>query len=649
MSDFLPALLWGWWILASLAGWGLLLGWAVRRGEPAEDAGADWLEAPAWGIAAGSVVGGLMNLAGVANRMGVTFFVFVGAALLGIFAALFFRSLGQRAGRPARLLRAKWLLLALPLLALGLCFASSVRVDSFYPEMDWAHGVYLNRQDDAQSYLVSPERMLQTGTLGRDPFNSRQMMSALGAEHFLNALALAVLPVDNLHLLEGGVGLAAACLAAAGLARRFGLGVPGAAALMTALLVVRPIYVNISSTATTVAVLIALGSALARALAPPETDSARRSWVLLAGLLLGAACSLKSTAIPAACIGVAGAALARAAQQRRWAPVGTGLLVGVVGLAAMTPWMIWQYGSSHTPLYPLLGLGGHVEAYWPSAPAPMNENARWQLEHGLVAPLVFLLITVFALLPRQSRENAGSAGGVALGWNLGWLAAWPAIALATEYADIARYLASARDAAMVATLAFLWRLGRRGGPRLAGPLLLALIAVYHEPDIKNYYFDYLPKDLRASIAKLPSWDALTNRLHAAQLSVPPGARLLVYMETPFLLDFTNNPICVADWPGEASPPPGLPLAQGGEAVAAYLIGQDIHYVIYDYRSQAKFDRQTFAVYLLPDYGRVMNRTTRESFAFQDDLNELERTRARVYDDGLTYVLDLDRRLPAPAK
>ncbi len=46
-------------------------------------------------------------------------------------------------------------------------------------------------------------------------------------------------------------------------------------------------------------------------------------------------------------------------------------------------------------------------------------------------------------------------------------------------------------------------------------------------------------------------------------------------------------------------------------------------------------------YLDPNLGHVVNRTAALSFAFQDDLAELAQTRAHLYDDHATVVLDLD--------
>ena len=45
----------------------------------------------------------------------------------------------------------------------------------------------------------------------------------------------------------------------------------------------------------------------------------------------------------------------------------------------------------------------------------------------------------------------------------------------------------------------------------------------------------------------------------AQGSIPPGGLILTSLRNGHLLDFSRNTIWSLDWPGMASPPPGIPL------------------------------------------------------------------------------------------
>jgi len=647
MDTFLSVLFWGLAILAALTGWGRLL---ARHSQNEDNAAADWLEAPAWGIAISSLAGSLMNLCGLATRTGVTLFILAGCALGGFFLLRPFRNTAHW-----RRLRMDWkwlVLLTLPLCALALRFGSSVQIATYNPYEYWPEPVYLNPHDDAQSYLVSPERMLQTGSLGQDPFNSRQMMSALGAQHFLNAMAMAVFAPEHVHIIEGGVGLAAACLAAAGLGARLRLGRAGTAMLMLVPLIFRPWYINISSTTTTVAVLIALCSALIQLFKPNQTTG---RWILSAGLLLAAACSLKTTTIPTAIVAVVIAAGLSAIVQKSYRPLGYGLLVGLVGLVVMTPWMLWQYRSSGTPLYPLLGRGFHVETYFPSPPTPFHGTAVESLKTGLILPIVLIAGLLLAwLVPAVRAKVDRPTAFVTLAILLGWAIAWPLIAISTEYNGVTRYLVAAEITALTMLLACGWQAGLQLSvlpgyrwARWTGPLLLAALFLGERAELQVTYVQMTPHDFASSVSgNTKVWDILAKEVHSAQMAVPAGEKILAYADAPSWFDFTSNPVFVADWPGEASPPPGMPVHQGGEAVAVYLLGQNVRYVIYSYKSRANFPRVIFYYDLDPSLGRVMNRTTSLAFAFQDDLAELSQSRVRLYDDGHLEVLDLAQHLPA---
>jgi hypothetical protein len=65
----------------------------------------------------------------------------------------------------------------------------------------------------------------------------------------------------------------------------------------------------------------------------------------------------------------------------------------------------------------------------------------------------------------------------------------------------------------------------------------------------------------------------------AQTQIPSSATILTLADRPFLLNYRRNTIYSADWPGMASPPPGIPFFQGSEALAKYLRSQSIDYVM----------------------------------------------------------------------
>jgi hypothetical protein len=138
----------------------------------------------------------------------------------------------------------------------------------------------------------------------------------------------------------------------------------------------------------------------------------------------------------------------------------------------------------------------------------------------------------------------------------------------------------------------------------------------------------------------PGLPAASPELQAMQAAVPPGALLLVRLHRPYLLDYRRNPIWVLDFPGAASPPPGLPFREGGESLARYLGAQGVRYVAFTYRTGVFYspDKHTpsnmgFPVPWLRPYNEF-------AFAVTADLTELGQTRQRLFDDGSVFVIDL---------
>ena len=65
-------------------------------------------------------------------------------------------------------------------------------------------GLHFNRNDDQPAYLLQLSRMLQTGSIGRDPFSLRQLLS-LNGQTFLLGLVGSVSPLKYAFLLDPGI------------------------------------------------------------------------------------------------------------------------------------------------------------------------------------------------------------------------------------------------------------------------------------------------------------------------------------------------------------------------------------------------------------------------------------------------------------
>jgi hypothetical protein len=143
---------------------------------------------------------------------------------------------------------------------------------------------------------------------------------------------------------------------------------------------------------------------------------------------------------------------------------------------------------------------------------------------------------------------------------------------------------------------------------------------------------------------------------ALQRAVPEHATLLVMLDQPFRLDFKRNRILLWDLAGSVSPPPHLPIDQGPDALARYLLGQGVRYVAYcagpdpnsmsDGEVQA-LNRSSIGIRYVTycDRGPSPEYPLRRAEVV-DDLEKLAATRRQLFADKGTHVLDL--ATPAPA-
>jgi hypothetical protein len=506
-----------------------------------------------------------------------------------------------------------------------------------------------NPHDDLQAYFVFPEKMVQTGAIGEDPYSERRIVS-LGGMSFLHALVLAVADTRYLVVVDPGVSLLLAVALVPGLARD-ARARPWAAALgVLVLLAVPPPRVNVTSLASGLALFLTLYRTLR--LVSAGSRAGDRGTVLVA-LVAAGICSLKSTFVPACALLVVGAYLFEGLASR--SPVAALRRVALAGgltLLLLAPWMLALRQSSGTLLYPFLGRGFHGSAYGSSwepgetvTPASLGRAVAASAADPRVAP-VWILGAGLLL-----RRRAGGARGVP--------AAFLAASLTSHVALTAMHPTPAYRYSWAFLFACLLVLlvgsvaprARRGWPavRAAAPGLLALATLgwAHARETREHWAG-VPATIRDAVeqSRSPGFKSRWARRYARmQQAVPAGETLLTRLEYPFTLDFSRQRIFVADYPGGSSPPPGMPSFEGAEALAGYLLGQGVRYVAYSYRSEAGFD--------LGRWGHRQGEGThpwtraqaRLAFDFQRSLDELGRTRERVFDDGDVFVLDLARPSP----
>lgn len=84
----------------------------------------------------------------------------------------------------------------------------------------------------------------------------------------------------------------------------------------------------------------------------------------------------------------------------------------------------------------------------------------------------------------------------------------------------------------------------------------------------------------------------------------------------------------------------MPYKKGGEPLAVYLLAHSIRYVAYSYADHALNTKEDVAVRLVPNFNSWIRSEAENALDFQDNLDELGKTRNRIFDDGKIFVLDL---------
>ena len=89
--------------------------------------------------------------------------------------------------------------------------------------------------------------------------------------------------------------------------------------------------------------------------------------------------------------------------------------------------------------------------------------------------------------------------------------------------------------------------------------------------LQSYETVLNPADLAAAAA----------RVQKAQSSVPQGAAIYESIASAYGFDWNRNPVLIADYPGMASLPPGMPIDCDNDGLRRYFLTQGIHYVMLD--------------------------------------------------------------------
>ena len=364
------------------------------------------------------------------------------------------------------------------------------------------------------------------------------------------------------------------------------------------------------------------------------------------GALLGGACVLKTSFVVPAVTTAGTFFLVRLASGREPLTrlLATALVTAAVATALAAPWMLSMFRSCGTPLYPLLGKGYHGSVYGSFVTTYPSVFALQAVRSTAIAMssalfVSFVSLSALALLqrPRSVATVAMIAGGI--GGTL-------AIGIATAGYGVERYMFPFLFPAVLSLVcrapAPTKALGTVGSVHLAlAHLLVCVWLIGSQWEVSRQLFQRYGMNVRNALAgRVLSSKAEAQRVRDAQRSVPDGDVILERVTKPFLLDFARNPVFMVDYPGGASPPPGMPFRRGPEALSSYLLKKSIRYVIYSYGDEAQFSRKEYGERLGPHNHPWIRSEAEHTFDFQDSLSLLGSSARRTYDDGDLFLLDL---------
>jgi len=549
-SNYPFVCLWGIAVLLGMIGLGRLVARAVG-GEAAKNAG--WGLHAVWGMGLYLFAGGLLALFGACGEMAITLLIGVGLAAMAWTT--------YRDGLPKRV----------DLAALPWAMWPAFAVVAFF----YAGGICwqgnVNEADDLPAYYNFCEKLLSTGSFA-DPFSWRRLAS-LGGHTLLQcsilthasyanaqAFEMALCPVILLGLMLGFRG---------GILKRAQLG------SFIALLVVTTPILRVNTASSFTGIILALGLFSTLDLAE-RADASRLRVLAVAGFVGAGLCSLRPQYVPSA-FGTLGLFWVGSwIQDRRVfraAIVEAGYWGGAL-FVALLPWMIGEFLSNGSPLFPLFQGDNNLSFNPQAVGGPLYFRLglpALMIFTPILAPLLLCLLAGPDLrrsLPSRALSIAAVLGSLALAYGIN---------LAPDIVTVPRYV---QPILLPAAFAALMTAVVSARSRVIALAFAVILVATSMPERCQTLMNYYRSMADADKLRIPV-DAKTISIYRhAQLLVPEGKKILVCGDFPFLFDHQRNPIWIIDLPNAASPAPGLPFQRAPEEMKRYLRHLGVEYVIF---------------------------------------------------------------------
>jgi hypothetical protein len=547
---------------------------------------------------------------------------------------------GRRAALPAisRRTVASLDAAALVLVMIGALYAAFLVVSS---------AQHAFNEDDWQSYLVLPQRILEQGSTGRDPFFYRRIEDGVGGIGYLFAIAHAVLALPSIRIVDDGIGSIILALLVGFHLREFSASRWQAVWAFAAAFAVVLFIPEINSSPN--AIPIALGYALLRLAAQRlRTDKSSARGVVAIAVVAFALIALKSNYGVMAFCACASLyiSLFLVSHRARIAVAYEGLAALAVVVVLMLPGMLVSYETARTALYPLLGSGTLVSL--PGNTATLSDFL-YEGKHFVAFMSVAALLVIARL-----RTSAGRADKLfAILLFASAFCAFTYVLLHYPFFGY-RYIYSGIASIGLYALVEQLSLFAAGGWRLRwaalGTSALALLAMSNTgiSSAGRAAIDWLSPGVATDAADMPLDSAKLHQLKvslgALQNAIPPGKTVVVLLDAPFALDFRRNVVWIMDWPGMMGPP-GLPASASATEWVRYWKRLGVDYVACSYGREPMAALRQFSG-VLAEVGHpsaYMELELRRAIEIGEMMKGLKDRLPVVFDDGTRFVAKIDTK------
>jgi hypothetical protein len=626
-----------------------------------------WANEAAWGMALFIMLGGVLVLTSAVSKNLINTLLFIGVLFMVIdklpHVPRHLTSLFTQMQHFSNVRFVTAILYVLAFLLVGIQYLHSVNLR--------ARAV----NDDLRSYFAYTKQLLETGSFNVDHFDLMRMSNGLGAQSLLQSLMLVNSELNNLMLIDGGVGF----LICVGLIFRICsqkmLNTAWTLAILFFFLSL-PLsikQINSSSLITGMVMFLALFTFLDR----NDSKATPIKNAFIVGLLFSSACALKSNYAPPLVFALFFSYLwyvytVRFSKQS----ILESVLAPVFSLLMLLPWMLTLKRTSDTMFWPILGSGTAETNYGSYLNGPLSHGlsfaGKWEiifkqfLTSNLFPLLIATGVSVFLIVKIRQRAMAHV---YILGALLGALSILLSfdITNSSNSGPFDRYIFVAVSAALL--IAFLELASCASGQNIkeTNPALskagyfgmlfgkwrekfvifiitAALISymwgIYTGSQSLQPY-QTLIADLKTAADKVEIIPETEYARHKnAQATVPAGEAIFSSDIYTLLYDYNRNKILNASVSGGASPPPGMPYFQDPEAAAAYLLANGVRYISYHYVDHAGYPTASNLWRLEPNRLYLRRAMIRLKFALDQVLGELGASRNRIYDDGTLFIIDL---------